>query len=435
VTPYGADRPDDASVVRPERAGGGPTLLRVTSVGDSTVRSGCGSAAISLRSSAMPARATARKSGRTVVSGLGDVVEADQADVAGHAAAVLAERPHDAQGQVVVRREHRGDLRHPGEHLPGPVAGRRRPVPGEQRRHLAALGEQRLAPAGDPALRVEPVGRTADVPHRRVPGLEQVLGGQPRALLLVDHDQGARALRVAVDRHQGDVRRDVLHRLTREHHGRDDDDARHAVIEMAFHRLGHRTAVEAVRGRHADGEARRLGGALERGEQRRRPVERAALGDHPDDPGPTRHEGAGGVVPPVPELLDGPLDALAGLVAHAGVPVEDPRHGLVRDARPSGDVHHPRLSGQCVPTHPDSWTRSVDEGRCAEHIVRGAPVPVIDGPRGRERIRWAELSIVGAQRIRNFRAKPMAQRDAAVPIPWPGTSPPGVPLDLGTPGG
>src|SRR5690606_10611005 len=131
---------------------------------------------------------------------LRDVVETDEAHVAGHPHPLLDEGPQHAQRHLVVGHEDRGDAAHAGQALPGLVAGARAPVARQRLGDLPAGLLQHGPPAGGPALGLQPVAGPAHVPDRLVAQVQQVPGGHPAALDLVHADDRHLAGLAALDR-------------------------------------------------------------------------------------------------------------------------------------------------------------------------------------------------------------------------------------------
>ena len=189
-----------------------------------------------------PARATASKSGRTVVSGgmkyaaSGTSSKPTTLMSSGTRLPALVQRPQHAEREVVVGREDRGDLGHPGQHLPAPVAGGRGPVRRQHRRHLRPPRPQRRPPAVDAPRAVEPVRRPGHVPDRAVPRVEQVPGGLPGPRHLVDRHQWRRPARITVDGDQRHAVRQVVERLAGRLDRGDDHDAGDPVRRGAARR-------------------------------------------------------------------------------------------------------------------------------------------------------------------------------------------------------
>jgi hypothetical protein len=251
----------------------------------------------------------------------------------------------DAERQVVVGGEDRGDLGHPGENLAGAVPRGGVPVRRHDRRDLRARLGQRPPPAGDAALAVEPVIGAGDVPDGLVADLEQVPGRGVRARLLVDGDQAGRPARVTVDGDQRDVIRDVVQRLVGRLDRGDDDQARHPLVAVPPDRVGDWLAVQRAHVLHADREAVLERGMGQRVQHRDGTVQGGGLGDHADHLRRARDQHAGGLVGPVAELGDGGLHPAAGLLADVRMVVQHAGDGLVRDPGQPGDVSHRWLAG------------------------------------------------------------------------------------------
>ncbi len=141
---------------------------------------------------------------RDEVGGFRDVVEADDADVAGDGPAGLVERAQDAESGVVVRAEHRGGLRILRESLPGGVAGLRAPVPPEHGRHLGAGVLQGAPPAGLPLFAVQPARVPGHVVDGSVAEIQQVPSGGRGPGHVVDPDPGQRRRGAGADRDHRD---------------------------------------------------------------------------------------------------------------------------------------------------------------------------------------------------------------------------------------
>ena len=162
--------------------------------------SGCRSAPWSrARTSCTPAPAELgevlahRRQRRREVRRLGQVVEADDADVPGHREPLLVQRGEQAERHLVVGEEHRRDaVPAPdagGQQLARRVARRRRPVAAR-----AARAPERRPPRSSerqPSMRARASCESAGPVTWctvRWPSVEQVPGGQPGTGLLVDPD-------------------------------------------------------------------------------------------------------------------------------------------------------------------------------------------------------------------------------------------------------
>jgi hypothetical protein len=161
------------------------------------------------------------------------VVEADEGDVVGHAAAALAQRPQRAQGHQVVGDEDGVGWAGPVEQRArGPVATLLAEVGSAHQRpvHTVATLGERVPVARQAGRRVAEARRSRDAGDARGAAVEQVLGREPGAEAVVDQDRVDRGvLRPAVDGDHGDAR---VHQRIERRPGRRrhrDDDARHAI--------------------------------------------------------------------------------------------------------------------------------------------------------------------------------------------------------------
>ena len=171
---------------------------------------------------------------------------------------------------------------------------------------------------------------------------EQVRGGQAGALGVVDTRGQRRLGEVTLDDHDGDVQpervRLAQHALVRDDH--------HERLDGLLEQLVHRRAQRLPRHREeADGRepVRRVpGGRLEREQHVGRPELAGAPGHHAERPRPRRRELFGREVAAVLQLLDGGHHPVVRVRPDPRHAVQHPGDGLVRDARASGHVRHPR---------------------------------------------------------------------------------------------
>ena len=150
---------------------------------------------------------------RAVVSRLWYVVETDEADSTWNRTAGFVERAENTDRHRIVGREDRGDIGHAGEHPAGVVSRARRPVAPQRRRYFGARLLERATPPDGPLARLEPVGRTRDVPDGLVTMSQQVGGSRVGAGVLVDCDDIDIGVGVALDGDNGKVGRKVGQRL------------------------------------------------------------------------------------------------------------------------------------------------------------------------------------------------------------------------------
>ncbi len=125
--------------------GGAAALSRTISLGSTTTRAEERAPdVISASRSVTLWRPTSPKSWRTVVSGgvkncgLGNVVEADDAELPGNLTTHFVQRAQDAEGHLIVGREHSRDFADGHQPLPELVAGARAPVAGKRWRYVGA---------------------------------------------------------------------------------------------------------------------------------------------------------------------------------------------------------------------------------------------------------------------------------------------------------
>src|SRR4051812_28044119 len=273
---------------------------------------------------------------RDEVRRLGDVVEADHADVLGHRTARLVQGAQQAQSVLVVGREHRRDLR-VGRQRQAPLVSRPgAPVAGDGRRHRRPGVGQRVAPPAVALARLQPRHRAGQVVHGAVAEVEEVAGGRLRSGVLVHADR--RSDRLALHDHDGQVPRQVLDGLGQRSVAGDHDEPVHALAAQPFGRLGHR----ALAGRLQRDDAGEVIGlpraALDLADHRRGPELGRVEADHAERARPAGGQGTGEGVGPEVQLGRRRQDLGPGLRAHPGVILEDPGHRLVRDPGELGHV-------------------------------------------------------------------------------------------------
>jgi hypothetical protein len=201
-------------------------------------------------------------------------------------------------------------------------------------------GCERRSPAVDALARLEPVARAGDVVDRAVAQVEQQACGARRAAELVDGHDRHRPGRARLDGDERDVGGQVDERLGRALLRRDDEDAVDPLHAEALDRAHDRRPVERVEADDRDEVARGVGGLLDREQRRRRPVQRRVEAHDAERVRAPGHERARRRVRPVVELAHRGEHAAARLRPHVRAVVDDPRHGLVRDAGELGDVGH-----------------------------------------------------------------------------------------------
>ena len=330
---------------------GGAVLARTTSSGSMTMRPGwaasVGDVAVEpVREGAHRLRPEAvcilvhRRQRHMRVAGLGDVVEADDRHVLGHAQPRLPDDVDEPDGAPVVEGGDRG----------GPlVAG----AEGEERpRGLGPfeLGEssgqhdlgQRRRTAHRRAVAAPPLGGTCratavEQGDAGVAQAPQVLDGEAQAGGVVGaHDTDLLAGGRAQDAHHRHPYREAGE-LRRGLGAAEQDDAFAPLGEQGVHR-------GALRPRASDTAQDELVGRRVR--MRVEALEQVAVEGVPDAeghaerPGPAAAEPAGPGVRAVVELARRREHALPGGVRGARNAAEDDRHEGARDARPLGDVLH-----------------------------------------------------------------------------------------------
>ena len=112
-----------------------------------------------------------------------------------------------------------------GEFQPGLVAGARRPVAAQHFGRDDADAVECVGAIRRPQLRLVPVRRSRDVPHRPVAEVEQVLGRQPRTRTLIDRHHAHVLAELGLERDDRQVRAAAAHGLDRAAVRRDHDQA------------------------------------------------------------------------------------------------------------------------------------------------------------------------------------------------------------------
>ena len=248
------------------------------------------------------------------------------------------QRSQQAERHLVVGDEHGRDVGVGGQLLAELVAGPRAPVADQHRRRRGAGGVERRAPAVDAVLRLEPVRRAGDVPDGAVAELEQVRGGEPGAVDLVDRDA----------RH-GVVRARPRRPRRARPRGRCSSacvaDSCGAITRMPSTPCSRRRSTalttderrQRAQAHDAHEVARVVGGALDPEQRRRRPVQRRVEAHDAERARAAGDQRARDRVRPVLELAHRVLDALARGRAHVRAVVDHARDGLQRHA---GELRH-----------------------------------------------------------------------------------------------
>ncbi|SDU51839.1 F5/8 type C domain-containing protein [Jiangella alkaliphila] len=136
-----------------------------------------------------------------------DVVEPDDGDVAGHLDALAQQPVHHRQRQAVARTEGRRRPRVEGEDLVGQrdavADGRARRVDAPQRLRIEPRVAQRRLGAGEAVLDLVLAAGAAEEDEVAVAELDQVRGGEPAALVVVEGDRARVVVPVAQHDHPG----------------------------------------------------------------------------------------------------------------------------------------------------------------------------------------------------------------------------------------
>ena len=276
--------------------------------------------------------------------------------------------------------------------LPDPVAGGRRPVRGQHRRHLGAGVAQRLLPAPTRPALSNQSGGPETCQTVRCPALEQVAGGQGGAGLLVDGD--ARAVgrcgspSMVTSGHVGWIRwssasaADATGAMTTMPATRwSRCRSTTALIDAPVQAVG---TLPTLTAKPAAAAARSNAVSSEAGPKRLR-VQRddAEQLAAPGDQRPGRPVG------PVAQLGDRRPHPPRGLVPDVRVVVEHARHRLVGHPGQPGDVDHRRLARTAAGGH--AVARSDGREVAPSHISQSGP-RVGDRAAIRARRRPGELS-------------------------------------------
>ena len=118
----------------------------------------------------------------------------------------------------------------------------------------------------------------------------------------------------------------------------DHGQALHRLAGEPAHGVTDRLAVDGVDGHYGDEVTVLLGGQLEAVQRGHGAVKACVHGYDAQRLGPPAGQGSSGDVGPVAKLVDGGQHPGPGELAHTGVVVEDPRHGLMGDSGDGGDV-------------------------------------------------------------------------------------------------
>ena len=277
-----------------------------------------------------------------MVGGERAVVEADDAQVARDGAAGPVRGVQDAEREIVVAAEDRGDVRVGDQFERGLVRRGDRPSRGDDRRLLDPRFGQRRGPADLAAG----LGGDGEVVDRLVSHVEQVLRGAGGDGAVVERDEpvggGLLDAEVLAAGGDGGVRLVLLERL----HGLGggvvvrDDDGRGAVVREPGQDVGLGVRLVGVEDRDEDGEPGGPGGVLDAAEGLGGPVEGGVGGENGDRPHGAAGEGARRAVGPVAQLADRGLHFGSGGVGDHRRVVDDPRDGLVRHSCALGHVEH-----------------------------------------------------------------------------------------------
>ena len=154
----------------------------------------------------------------------------------------------------------------------------------------------------------------------------------------------------------------------------DHEDPVDALDAQALDRVAHRRAVERGQADDGDEVARRVGGLLDREERRRRAVERRVEAHDAERPRPAGDERARRGVRAVVELAHRGEHAPPRLGPDLRAVVDDPRDGLVRDARELGHVGHHGGAPASLPC-----VAAVPRGRVHAVLAAKAVCPPMSG--------------------------------------------------------
>ena len=285
---------------------------------------------------------------RREVGGLGDVVETDDADVAGHSETGPVEGLEHAHGHLVVGDEDGSDLLSHGPALGQAaaefVARAGAPVTGQGSGHLPAGVEEFLAPAVHTCFGLEPVGATGDMVHGAVAEAEQMADGIAGPLLLVDTDDREPGPLTALDRHQGAGPGQVGQGVHEFPLGCDGHTPLDGLLDQMVQGLGDPVGAGVVDGDDAEEVPGFPGSPLYAREGLGRPEQGGVHSQGTEHVGTPGHECACGGVGVVVELGDGAADPYDGLLADVRVAVDHTRDGLVGDTGDLRDVGHDRVA-------------------------------------------------------------------------------------------
>ena len=177
--------------------------------------------------------------GRDEVRRLGDVVEADDADIARDGPSRLRQRAHQSKRHLVIGAEDGGELavtRDLPAELEAAACG---PVAHDVLGRAESGGVHRVPPPGEPGPCLGPRRRPCHVCDLSVAQLDEVLGAGDRSGELVDADRPARTGVIAFDDHH---RHSDLHLGPRDLEclvGRgDQDDPLDTLVAQVLDRLG-----------------------------------------------------------------------------------------------------------------------------------------------------------------------------------------------------
>ncbi|SDE02010.1 hypothetical protein SAMN05216270_1114 [Glycomyces harbinensis] len=282
-----------------------------------------------------------------MVGGERAVVEADDTQVSRHAPAGPVRGGQDAEREVVVAAQDRGDVRVGDQSERGLERRAHGPSGGDDGGRLDPGLVQRRGPAGLAAG----LGGDGEVVDRGVAHVEQIPGGAGGDGAVVERDEpvgrGLLDAEVLAAGGDGGVRLGLLERL----HGLGgglvvgDDDGRGAVVREAGQDVGLGVGLVGVQDRDEDGESGGPGGVFDAAEGLGGAVEGGVGGEDGDRPQGAAGEGARRAVGPVAQLGDGGLHFRAGGVGDHRRVVDDPRDGLMGHPCALGHVEHADWSG------------------------------------------------------------------------------------------
>ena len=267
------------------------------------------------------------------------VVETDEADVLGAAQPEFVHGAQRAECHGVVADEDGCDA---GmlQHFEGcGVAGRRRPVAMDDRRHVRPGVDKGLLPAQDPLNALVPEGGARDVPDGAVPQRQKVFGGKPRTPPLIDAHHRIVTGRAGVD---GDHRRQVGGVGAVAGHFRDQglqqDHAVGGSRAQQVRALRNRRPVRVAQVGDRHGVAAIARGTLDTAQRGPRPVQGGVDGEHTYAAGAAAGQAPCHHVRSVVEGVHRYHYPFAGLRGDLGVAVDHPGHRHRGDTGQFGNV-------------------------------------------------------------------------------------------------